>query len=95
MLNLSMNDFDKAFWVSSTNMRNLMRAAINIDINVGNVEDNVSQIGSEIDGLKDSADLATNPEYGIVAIWNTIVNLYEITEDLLELIQSYHGGGSA
>lgn len=39
MINITFDNFDKAFWVSPTNMRNLMKAAIDIDINIGKVED--------------------------------------------------------
>lgn len=57
MISLTWDNFDKAFWVSSTNMRNLINGAINININLGNVEDNVNNIGQEVGDIRD--DLIT------------------------------------
>lgn len=48
MINISTNNFDMAFWLSSTNIRNLMRAAIDIDINIGQIEGTVDTIQTDL-----------------------------------------------
>lgn len=59
MIGLSWDNFDKAFWVSSTNIHNLINGAINIDINIGAVERDlnnaysmISSVGSSISDLE-------------------------------------------
>lgn len=54
MINLTADNFDKAFWLSSTNIRNLMKAAIDIDINVGTLENNMSNIQDQVDNIGNS-----------------------------------------
>lgn len=51
MINISIDNFDKAFWLSSTNIRNLMRAAIDIDINIGAVESSVGALSNSLDNI--------------------------------------------
>lgn len=93
MIGLSWDNFDKAFWVSSTNMRNLINSAIRIDINVGGVEDKVGELHSIVDSI-------TSGPLGIDAIWdeftevwNEFLSVYHILDEIMDLISGGGGGG--
>lgn len=61
MINITFDKFDTAFWVSPTNMRHLMKAAIDIDINIGQVEGNVEQLDERTNSLiRDTEGLRDN-----------------------------------
>lgn len=51
MINISTDNFDMAFWLSSTNIRNLMKATIDIDINIGAVESSVGALSNSLGNI--------------------------------------------
>lgn len=53
IIDFSLNSFDLAFWVSSTNIRHLMEAAVAINANVGQVENNIEYIEADLSDIKD------------------------------------------
>lgn len=90
MIGISWNNFDKAFWVSSTNMRNIINSAINIDINVGHVESDLNNAYDLI--FKEMGDTSKIMDE-IMDIWEEFADVYRILDEIMDLISGGGGGG--
>lgn len=51
-ISITWDSFDKAFWVSSTNMRNLMKATIDISSSVGSMASEIEKLSKYLEQLK-------------------------------------------
>lgn len=72
MLSLTINDFDKAIWVSSTNMRHLIKATVEINFNLIGVNLQVTQNMQQIGNLQNQINSNNN-------------SISQNTQNLLEL----------
>lgn len=77
MIGISWDNFDKAFWVSSTNMRNLINSAIAMDINVGHVESDLNNAYAQINDLRDLIDSSAGSVSDLKDYVDLIVKLVE------------------
>lgn len=77
MIGISWNNFDKAFWVSSTNMRNIINSAINIDINIGHVESDLNNAYAEISNLRDLTESGAGSVSDLKDYVDSVVELIE------------------
>lgn len=51
-ISITWDSFDKAFWVSSTNMRNLMKATIDISVSIGSMASDIEKLSKYLEQLK-------------------------------------------
>lgn len=94
MINISWDSFDKAFWLSSTNIANLIRSSIDIDVNIGQVETDVDGIHTDINDInQDIADLNQNVQGEIDALRDTTDAMLSRIEVLEEKVDGGGGGG--
>lgn len=99
LIDFSLDSFDKAFWVSSTNMRHIIDAAIAININLGNVEQQVDYIQNDINNMQNQINDNFSDLKGDVSdIWNAladdkrdIMNLAQLILSLQERVEALEG----
>lgn len=99
--NITWDYFDKAFWVSSSNMHTVIELLILISAELSSILARLDAIEAEINDLWTAINNAmTNIAdiWGSISdIWNALAddaadisNLYDICQDLLDLIHLYH-----
>ena len=99
--NISWNYFDKAFWVSSSNMHTVIELLILISMELNSILARLDAIEAEIADLWTAINNAmgniTDIWMNISDIWSALAddaadinNLYDICRNLLDLIHLYH-----
>ena len=88
------DNFDKGFWVSSTNMRNLIEAAINASIQIQSLQNQVNVIQNQIGNLQNQQSQIWQ---NISDIWGDLADIHgdlaDVFSYLLDHEQRLTAGG--